>query len=127
MSGSEANSAVFLTDTPKQIKNKINKHAFSGGKETMELQVSQLALLSLNLLQRQFGADLSVDVSYEWLTFFLESDERLAEITRDYASGAMLTGEVKKELITVLTVTFCLITIKYYRNLSKSIKEIVLL
>jgi hypothetical protein len=39
MSGSEANSAVFLTDTPKQIKNKINKHAFSGGKETMELQV----------------------------------------------------------------------------------------
>lgn len=56
------------------------------------------------LMQRQFGADLSVDVSYEWLTFFLESDERLAEITRDYASGAMLTGEVKKELITVLTV-----------------------
>jgi tryptophanyl-tRNA synthetase len=91
MSGSEANSAVFLTDTPKQIKNKINKHAFSGGKETMELQ-------------RQFGADLSVDVSYEWLTFFLEDDERLAQITTDYASGAMLTGEVKKELITVLTV-----------------------
>jgi tryptophanyl-tRNA synthetase len=44
-------------------------------------------------------------VAYEWLIFFLESDERLAEITRDYASGAMLTGEVKKELITVLTVS----------------------
>jgi tryptophanyl-tRNA synthetase len=42
MSGSEANSAVFLTDTPKQIKNKINKHAFSGGKETMELQVREV-------------------------------------------------------------------------------------
>jgi tryptophanyl-tRNA synthetase len=38
------------------------------------------------------------------LTFFLESDERLAEIARDYASGAMLTGEVKKELVGVLTV-----------------------
>jgi len=47
---------------------------------------------------------LSVDVSYEWLTFFLESDERLVEIGRDYSSGAMLTGEVKKELIDVLTV-----------------------
>ena len=42
-------------------------------------------------------------MAYEWLTFFLESDERLADITKDYASGAMLTGEVKKELIQVLT------------------------
>ena len=41
-------------------------------------------------------------MSYEWLIFFLESDERLAEIGRDYSSGAMLTGEVKKELIGVL-------------------------
>lgn len=46
-------------------------------------------------------------MSYEWLTFFLESDERLAEIARDYSSGAMLTGEVKKELIEVLTVSPC--------------------
>ena len=38
------------------------------------------------------------------MTFFLESDERLAEIARDYSSGALLTGEVKKELIGVLTV-----------------------
>lgn len=55
-------------------------------------------------VQEQYGADLSVDVSYEWLTFFLESDERLAEIARAYGSGAMLTGEVKKELIATLTV-----------------------
>jgi len=47
-----------------------------------------------------------VDVSYEWLTFFLESDERLAEIAKDYSSGAMLTGEVKKELIDVLTASY---------------------
>lgn len=39
MSGSLANTAVYLTDTPKQIKDKINKHAFSGGQETKELQV----------------------------------------------------------------------------------------
>ncbi len=41
MSGSAANSAVYVTDTPKQIKDKINKHAFSGGQETLELQVSR--------------------------------------------------------------------------------------
>ena len=45
---------------------------------------------------------MDVDVAYEWLTFFLESDDRLAEIAKDYSSGAMLTGEVKKELIGVL-------------------------
>lgn len=39
MSGSLANTAVYVTDTPKQIKDKINKHAFSGGRETLELQV----------------------------------------------------------------------------------------
>lgn len=48
---------------------------------------------------------MAVDVSYEWLSFFLESDERLAEIAHDYSSGAMLTGEVKKELIGLLTVS----------------------
>lgn len=36
MSASLPNSAVFVTDTPKQIKDKINKHAFSGGGATKE-------------------------------------------------------------------------------------------
>ena len=105
MGSSEPNSAVFLTDTPKQvfhlytyfinflfqIKDKINKHAFSGGQETLELQ-------------RQFGANLNVDVPFEWLRYFLESDERLATIEKEYSTGGMLTGEVKKELITLLQV-----------------------
>jgi tryptophanyl-tRNA synthetase len=39
MSASVGTQAVFMTDTPKQIKTKINKHAFSGGQETLELQV----------------------------------------------------------------------------------------
>lgn len=45
---------------------------------------------------------MEVDVSCEWLKFFLESDERLAEIFEKYGSGEMLTGEVKKELIGLL-------------------------
>jgi tryptophanyl-tRNA synthetase len=49
MSGSIANTAVYLTDTPKQIKDKINKHAFSGGQDTLEKQ-------------RELGANLAVDV-----------------------------------------------------------------
>ncbi|KAI0983986.1 hypothetical protein GJ496_003027 [Pomphorhynchus laevis] len=36
MSASNENSAIFLTDTPNQIKKKINKFAFSGGKVSAE-------------------------------------------------------------------------------------------
>jgi hypothetical protein len=53
---------------------------------------------------RRLGADLSVDVPYKWLRFFLNDDDRFEQITRDYGSGEMLTGEVKQQLIEVLQV-----------------------
>lgn len=59
--------------------------------------------LTTSLRQMQLGANLNVDVSYEWLNFFLEDDARLAQIGSDYGSGRMMTGEVKKELIACLT------------------------
>jgi len=31
MSASDATTSIFLTDTPNEIKKKINKYAFSGG------------------------------------------------------------------------------------------------
>eukprot|EP00636_Phaeomonas_parva_P014981 CAMPEP_0118873780 /NCGR_PEP_ID=MMETSP1163-20130328/15445_1 /TAXON_ID=124430 /ORGANISM="Phaeomonas parva, Strain CCMP2877" /LENGTH=642 /DNA_ID=CAMNT_0006809087 /DNA_START=154 /DNA_END=2082 /DNA_ORIENTATION=- len=89
MSASNDNSSIYLTDTANKIKKKINKHAFSGGQETLELQ-------------RELGANIDVDVSITYLTFFLEDDEELEEIKRKYASGEMLTGEVKARLIQVL-------------------------
>nr|KAF6503442.1 hypothetical protein HJG59_019470 [Molossus molossus] len=36
MSASDPNSSIFLIDTAKQIKTKVNKHAFSGGRDTIE-------------------------------------------------------------------------------------------
>ncbi|KAL0227472.1 hypothetical protein RCL1_003616 [Eukaryota sp. TZLM3-RCL] len=36
MSGSANNTAIFMTDTPKEIKTKINRYAFSGGGVTIE-------------------------------------------------------------------------------------------
>jgi len=89
MSSSDPNSSIFLTDTPKQIKNKINKHAFSGGKDSAEEH-------------REKGGDVTVDIPYQYLTFFLEDDDRLAQIKDDYTSGRMLTGELKKILIETL-------------------------
>lgn len=89
MSASEANSSIFLTDTPKQIKDKINKYAFSGGGDTVELH-------KLN------GGNCEIDVSYQYLRFFLEDDNRLEELKKTYTSGELLTGYLKKELIEVL-------------------------
>ena len=75
-----------MTDTPKQIKDKINKYALSGGQQTVEEH-------------RKLGADLDVDVPYQYLQFFLDDDEKLEEIRVKYSSGEMLTSEVKKVLI----------------------------
>ncbi|KAM9148861.1 tryptophan--tRNA ligase, cytoplasmic [Pangshura tecta] len=89
MSASDPNSSIFLTDTPKQIKTKINKHAFSGGKDTIEEH-------------RKYGGNCEVDVSYMYLTFFLEDDDKLEQMKQAYTSGALLTGELKKVLIETL-------------------------
>lgn len=52
---------------------------------------------------RRLGGNCEVDISYQYLTFFMEDDARLEEIRKDYTSGAMLTGELKQELVNVLT------------------------
>lgn len=89
MSASDNNSAIFLTDTPEEIENKINVHAFSGAQATREEQ-------------EKYGANCEVDVSYQYLKFFLDDDEKLAEIHRDYSSGKLMCEDVKKTLIEVL-------------------------
>jgi tryptophanyl-tRNA synthetase len=82
MSASIETSAIFMKDTSNQIKNKVNRYAFSGG------QVSEAE-------HREKGGDASVDVSFQYLTFFLEDDEELEKIRVAYEKGQMLTGELK--------------------------------
>ncbi|KAA0160240.1 hypothetical protein FNF31_04406 [Cafeteria roenbergensis] len=48
------------------------------------------------------GANLEVDVPYQWLRFFMEDDEELARIATEYGAGRMLTSEVKDILIAEL-------------------------
>ncbi|GAM23388.1 hypothetical protein SAMD00019534_065630 [Acytostelium subglobosum LB1] len=89
MSASDANSAVYLSDTPQQVKDKVTKHAFSGGRDTKEEQ-------------EKYGANLEVDVSYEYLNYFLEDDELLKDIGEKYASGKLLTSQVKQRLVEIM-------------------------
>lgn len=80
---------ILMSDKPKEIRKKINKHAFSGGRDNVEEH-------------RKYGANLDVDISYRYLEFFLEDDQKLEEIAKKYKSGEMLTGEIKSELANVL-------------------------
>ncbi|KAF7071068.1 hypothetical protein CFC21_076478 [Triticum aestivum] len=90
MSASDPNSAIYVTDSTKDIKTKVNKYAFSGGQDSVELH-------------RKLGANLEVDVSIKYLNFFLEDDDELERIKKAYKEGRMLTGEVKQLLVTVLS------------------------
>lgn len=49
-----------------------------------------------------YGADLEVDIPYNWMTFFMEDDARLEEVAQLYSSGKLMSGDVKGELITIL-------------------------
>ena len=89
MSSSDPNSSIFLTDKPAEIKKKINKYAFSGGGASIEEH-------------REKGGDCEVDISFQYLRFFLQDDERLDQLRVGYTSGELLTGDLKKELISVL-------------------------
>lgn len=91
MSSSKPSTAIMLDDTPEEIEEKVKQYAYSGGGDTLEEH-------------REEGADLSVDVSYQWLhNLFMEDDEELERIAREYSSGEMTTGEIKEILIEELT------------------------
>ncbi|KAK6116943.1 hypothetical protein DH2020_049318 [Rehmannia glutinosa] len=90
MSASDPNSAIYVTDSAKDIKNKVNRYAFSGGQDSIENH-------------RKYGANLEVDIPVKYLGFFLDDDAELEHIRTEYGAGRMLTGEVKKRLIEVLT------------------------
>ena len=87
MSASDPNSAVFTTDSPKDVEAKIKKYAFSGGQSSIEEH-------------RKKGGNPDVDVSYQYLRMLLEPDDKkLEKIYNDYKSGKMLTSELKEIVI----------------------------
>lgn len=87
MSSSKKETAIFLTDDEKTVKNKINKYAFSGGQVTLEEH-------------REKGGNTDVDVPYQWLKIFFEpDDDELERIKKSYERGDMLSGEIKQIII----------------------------
>jgi len=88
MAASVTTSAIFLTDTPTEIKDKIS-NCFTGGGATLQEH-------------REKGANLDIDVPYQWLYFFLEDQQRLDSIKQEYSTGKMTTKEIKQILTEVI-------------------------
>jgi len=87
MSASKPETAIYLNDSPEAVEKKVNKYAFSGGRDTVELH-------------RKLGGNPDIDVSFMWLRYFFEPDDKkLKSIEDDYRSGKMLTGELKAIVI----------------------------
>ncbi|MBT4166267.1 tryptophan--tRNA ligase [archaeon] len=82
MSASDPTSYIASTDSPKEVKKKINKYAFSGGQPTLEEH-------------RKKGGNPDIDVSYQYLKILEQDDNKLKEIYNNYKSGKLLTGELK--------------------------------
>ena len=86
-SGGEAQAPIWLSDNAKTVASKINKYAFSGGRATVEEH-------------RKLGGNPDIDVSFQYLKFFFEDDDKkLKKVEDDYRSGALLTGELKAYFI----------------------------
>lgn len=81
MSASDPLHAIFVTDSAKKVRKKINK-SFSGGQQLLEDH-------------RRLGGNPDVDVSFHLLKIFLDDDGKLQEIRRKFASGHMSCGEIK--------------------------------
>jgi tryptophanyl-tRNA synthetase len=87
MSSSKEETAIYMDDTPKMVKKKINKYAFSGGQATVEEH-------------RKLGGNPDIDISFQWLRQFFEPDDnKLKKLEDEYRSGALLSGELKAYLI----------------------------
>lgn len=75
--------SVPLTCVPLLVQ--VNKHAFSGGRDTVEEH-------------RQFGGNCDVDVSFMYLTFFLEDDDKLEQIRKVRWPAGLQPGRAQGSL-----------------------------
>lgn len=73
----------FLNMDPKLVAKMIKRHAFSGGRDTMEDH-------------KKYGGNIRVDICYQYLTFILESDAELREIAEKYTSGELGSEQLKQ-------------------------------
>lgn len=83
MSSSDPNSGIYLEDSPKQVRRKLMKYAFSGGRETAEEQ-------------RELGANPDVDFAFNVYRMLQPDTSKTDKIYKQYKGGEILSGEMKQ-------------------------------
>lgn len=87
MSASKPETAIYLTDSPEEIRQKIWKYAVTGGQPTVKEQ-------------KEKGGNPEKCVVFKWLEIFFEPDYKaLLERYTKCKSGELLCGECKRYLI----------------------------
>jgi len=85
MSASDPSSAIWVTDSEKEVEKKVG-NAFTGGRATVEEQ-------------RKLGGNPEVCNVHKYYFFLFEQDdEKLEKLYDDCRKGKILCGECKKEL-----------------------------
>jgi tryptophanyl-tRNA synthetase len=91
MSSSDPLSYIAMDDDARTVRDKVMKHAFSGGRNSVDEH-------------RLRGGVPEIDVAFNILMFGTEPDDReLMRLHDEYASGRMLTGELKEITVRKLT------------------------
>ncbi|KRH91949.1 Cytoplasmic tryptophanyl-tRNA synthetase, partial [Pseudoloma neurophilia] len=80
---------IFLDDKMDDIANKIKKHAFSGGRETLAEH-------------RKLGGLPEKDTAFQYLRYFLDDDKKLSEIEQEYRKGILSSKDMKGHCIEEL-------------------------
>lgn len=89
MSASIEESAIFTTDSPKEVKKKVGI-AFTGGCATVAEQ-------------REKGGDPDICSVFKYYYYlFIDDDEELKKREEDCRSGGILCGECKNHLISLI-------------------------
>lgn len=82
-----AESTIFLSDTPEQIKKKINKYAFSGcGGDGTKAD------------HEKYGGNPLLDIPCKYLKYFEYDDEKLDDIYTKFKAGQIYCSDTKKAL-----------------------------
>ncbi|EKE37977.1 hypothetical protein ENUP19_0274G0068 [Entamoeba nuttalli] len=76
-------NSILLSDNAKQVERKINKLAFSGGRNTTEEH-------------KKLGGQCDIDVSFQLLNIFSSDSAQVKDVEEKYSKGELLSGELKK-------------------------------
>jgi tryptophanyl-tRNA synthetase len=101
MSSSDTNSGIYLDDSPKVVRKKLMKYAFSGGRETAEEQ-------------RKYGANPDIDFAFNIYRMLEHDQKKVGDIYSGYKNGEILSGEMKQ--LAADTISAFLETLKPVRE-----------